>query len=235
MEIRLKLTRELETLESNDLDISLPTFYCGVSFEHWLDVFLEYALLLSRHGDEDSAYAILESASLANVFRHSRQWMFNIHVCWLGKFSSPSVSIEAYKGKVCAAQANDSETVCIVARYFMREHPLITDGYRLFVALNRVCQERNSSFNATPSQKFILRQVKAMDQPFLQASGKLASGKQSAVLRMQVTMNPGSVVPEEMDVVLLMLYGQILCSGTSYTSALSKLVMSRPLSLTFHR
>lgn len=48
----------------------------------WLDVFLEYALYLSRGGDIEGAYETMTTATDASVFYHNRQFMFLIHVCW---------------------------------------------------------------------------------------------------------------------------------------------------------
>ena len=120
---------------------------------------------------------------------------------------------------------NDSETICGVARYFIKEYPFVTDGYRLFVALNRVCHGRGAFFNSTPSQKFMLRQLKAIDIPILHEEEKLTFGRKSVAMRLQTNADTDIMAPE-MDVALLMLYGHILYSGTSYTSALSKWPLS---------
>ena len=117
--------------------------------------------------------------------------------------------------------------MCSVSRYFIKEYPSITDGYRLFVALNRVCHGRGSFFNSTPSQKFMLRQLKAIDSSILRQEEQLTYGNISAAMRLQSSANFDAMAPKEMDVALLMLYGHILYSGTSYTSALSKMAFDR--------
>ena len=73
----------------------------------------------------------------------------------------------------------------------------------------------------------MLRQLKAIDSPILREDEKLKSSKRLAAMRLQTNGKPDtSPLPGHMDITLLMLYGQILYSGTSYTSALSKLTSS---------
>ena len=67
-------------------DISIPDDYRGISFHSWLDIFLQYALLLAQNGDVESSYGIVSTVSDANVFYHSPDSMFLIHVCWFSKY-----------------------------------------------------------------------------------------------------------------------------------------------------
>ncbi len=67
------------------VDRSIPDNYQGLSFKTWLDIFLEYALCLSRYGGHREAYDICEAAKDAIVFCHSHENNFLIHVCWGGK------------------------------------------------------------------------------------------------------------------------------------------------------
>ena len=48
-------------------------------------MFLEYGLLMALDADLCSAYEIVASAYHANVFYHSPESLFLIHVCWFGK------------------------------------------------------------------------------------------------------------------------------------------------------
>lgn len=120
----------------------------------------------------------------------------------------------------CALIGNDDETLCNVARYFMKEYQFITDSYRLFSALNRVSHRPNKWYNSGPSQKYILRQIKAMDFALNGENRKAKLNEQKASYSTRDEAgNP--ILPKEMDIGLLMLYGHILYSGTSYTYALS--------------
>ena len=121
--------------------------------------------------------------------------------------------------KACALMANDEETLVNVARWFMKEYQFTTDVYRLFSALNRLCDNSNVRYNFGPSQKFILRQIKTMDFHL----GSEAVQKSAASERANLTFkdkNGNLVPPEDMDVALIMLYGHVLYAGTSYSYAI---------------
>ncbi|KAI9741008.1 MAG: transcription factor TFIIIC subunit tfc4 [Cirrosporium novae-zelandiae] len=174
---------------TDEAPFTIPNTYKGVPFEKWLDIFLEYALRLTNDGKVDAAYKIISEAIDANIFFFNPSAMFLIHVCWF----------------TCALAANDEETLCTVARWFMSKYQFTTDTYRLYSALNFLVDAPFSWYNAGPSQKYILRQVKAMDE----ALTKESSSKNSAAPPIS-----------DMDIALVMLYGQVLYVATSYSYAL---------------
>lgn len=57
----------------------------ATSFETWLDVFLEYALMLALENDIEGAYKTISVALSANVFHCSPDYLFLIHVCWFSR------------------------------------------------------------------------------------------------------------------------------------------------------
>jgi general transcription factor 3C polypeptide 3 (transcription factor C subunit 4) len=73
-----------EVDERKNVTAEIPENYRGISFGGWLDIFLEYALCLTRYGRHREAYEICEAAKDAIVFYHSKEDMFLIHVCWCG-------------------------------------------------------------------------------------------------------------------------------------------------------
>jgi len=103
----------------------------------------------------------------------------------------------------------------------MREYQFVTDSYRLFGALNRLCDTDNEWFNSSPSQKFVLRQIKAVDYSLIRDTHSKPS-----IFQDRAGFNRDSIGNEifatDMDVALLMLYGQILYAGRNFTFALSK-------------
>ena len=121
----------------------------------------------------------------------------------------------------CALIGNDEETGCSVARWFMKEYQFVTDGYRLFSVLNRLCDTENSWYNCGPSQKYILRQVKAVDFSLSDDTRpkSLFHGRASYSTR---DASGVSIQAADMDVALLVLYGHILHAGKSYAYAVSK-------------
>ena len=102
----------------------------------------------------------------------------------------------------------------------MKEYQFVTDGYRLFSALNRICDTENTWYNCGPSQKFILRQLKAMDFSLL-GKDKYRSSFQERASFSTKDQNGNSIKATELDVGLLMLYGHILYVGKSYAYSIS--------------
>ena len=60
--------------------------YCSIPFNHWLDIFLEYAVVLAIGGDKVQAYETIISVTEAKVFHESKDFMFLIHVAWSSEF-----------------------------------------------------------------------------------------------------------------------------------------------------
>jgi len=129
----------------------------------------------------------------------------------------------------CALASNDDETLCSIARWFMREYQFVTDGYRLFSALNRLCDSENTWFNCGPSQKYILRQIKAVDFSFVGEAHRKSLFQERASYTTKDS-NGDPIKAEGIDIALLMLYGHILYAGTSYAYAIS---MFAPLGFLF--
>lgn len=100
-------------------------------------------------------------------------------------------------------------------------YQFVTDGYHLFAALHRLCDSDNDWFNSSPSQKYLLRQLKAVDFSFLKEGKKKPLFQERA----SYTTKDSSGKPllaEDLDVALLMLYGHILYAGKSYSHAISR-------------
>ncbi|PSR75307.1 hypothetical protein BD289DRAFT_197730 [Coniella lustricola] len=203
----------------------------GIPFDRWLDLFLEYAISLARRQQAQEAYIVCQSARDSIVYKSSDN-TFLIHVAWAA----------------CAVYAADEETCVAVARFFMRAFPAATDSYRVFSALCRMCQSPVSWYASGPAQKYILRQIKAMDAMLLPAgladksnrphgednnnnnnnnnnnsnndcSSSMAVTGAGDQQQQQQQQQPSHHT--SLDVTLLMLYGHILLTSTSYTYALN--------------
>lgn len=92
----------------------------------------------------------------------------------------------------------------------MRDHALSSDSFRLFSLLCRLCQSSISWYSSGPAQKFVLRQIKAMDAAVM-------AGREA-----------------KLDVGPLMLYGHILFTSTSYVYAIRMLALLLPIYLFPH-
>ncbi len=103
----------------------------------------------------------------------------------------------------------------------MKEYQFVTDGYRLFSVLNRLCDSANSWYNCGPSQKYVLRQLKAMDFSLVgdARSKSLFHERASYTTKDE---NGNLIQAEDMDVALILLYGHILYAGKSYSYSLSR-------------
>lgn len=121
----------------------------------------------------------------------------------------------------CALLMNDEETLCNVARWFMKEYQFVTDGYRLFSALNRLCDSANSWYNCGPTQKYILRQLKAMDFSLVDNPGYRSIFQEKASYTTKDELG-NWIQANDLDIALLMLYGHILYVGKSYSYSISK-------------
>ncbi|KAL5612537.1 uncharacterized protein BROUX77_002693 [Berkeleyomyces rouxiae] len=165
--------------------------YLGIPFEDWLDLFLDYAVCLCREGHYDETAIVCDAARDSTVFRTSNDFMIRIYLTW----------------GACAAFAGDEEACVSISRNLIRDNPTSADTYRMFAIMSRICQSTASWYNSGPAQKFLLRQIKAMDGPLLASDTS--------------TDNPQNL-SESPDVNILMLYGHILFMSTSYTYALRK-------------
>ncbi|XP_044718027.1 transcription factor tau subunit sfc4 [Hirsutella rhossiliensis] len=184
-----------------------PNAHRGISFEDWLDLFLDYAVGLAVAHRRVEAYQICQAAKDSTVFQSSEHG-FSIYVAW----------------SVCAIYNNDEERCVTVARHLMRDGAT-TDSYRMFALLSRLCQSPIAWYTSGPAQKFILRQIKAIDAShasvWMQRQGhaELSSSTSAA------NNSPGTSV----DVCLLMLYGHILFTSTSYAYSLGYFLRARSL------
>ncbi|KAJ4264719.1 transcription factor TFIIIC subunit tfc4 [Fusarium torreyae] len=168
----------------------------GISFNNWLDLFLDYAIGLAIAHRRDEAYQVCEAARDSTAFQ-APEHGFIIYVAW----------------SVCAIYTSDEEKCVATARQLMREGAT-SDSYRMFALLSNLCQSPVSWYTSGPAQKYILRQIKAMDEAHTENGSK-------------PTLNENAETA--LDACVLMLYGHILFTSTSYTYALGYFLRSRAL------
>ncbi len=90
----------------------------------------------------------------------------------------------------------------------MRDAPYTTDTFRIYAAMCRLCQAPSSWYSSGPAQKFMLRQIRFMDEALLHPDKPIPIGN-------DLTR------PTDLDVCLLVIYGHILFASTSYSYALN--------------
>ncbi|KAK8221940.1 transcription factor TFIIIC subunit tfc4 [Zalaria obscura] len=210
--MRKRLQDPEEETDDNPRDFEqdgdIPDDFHGIKFSEWLDIFCEYALLLARHGETEKCYTIAQAAYFANVFYHSKTASKQIHSVWLA----------------CALILNDEDKLCAVSRWFVSQWPHSSGPYQLFAAVNRIFPGPTNWFNAGPTQKFILRNVKALDFALLDPSARdrytfTATERSSWTAANKKDPNPHKL--QELDPAVLTLYGHIVAAATSWPSALN--------------
>lgn len=178
-------------------------------------------MALSHSGDAKKAYEVINSASEANVFYHCSESLLLIHVCWFSRFLDLSFHLEELSiFTACALMANDEKTLCSVARWFIKDYQFVSDAYRLFSALNRLCNTGNSWFRNSRTQKYILRQIKAMDYSIVPNVRKESLFSERAGYSTK-DQDGNWITAKALDLALLMLYGHILYVGKSYSFSIS--------------
>lgn len=168
------------------------------------------------------------------TLRHSPAFGFTLSPSHVWSTSAGSVSFPAYRYVFtwlmgvtgCALRAHDEETLVDQARWFIKEYQFVTDTYRLFAMLSHLAGDpRKSLFHSSPSMKFMLRQIKAMDFTLPEINDRPqpirpSIWKERAAL--STRDGAGEPIPaEELDAALLVLYGHILYSGGSFYPALN--------------
>lgn len=216
------------------VESAIPTEYCGIPFDTWLDIFLEQAFTLTKLGEDfrGHCYETIMAVLDCTIWYHNPQSLLKTYVCFF----------------TCALAFNDGDTLCnIVARWFMKEYQFVTDVYRLFAALNMLYtgpmakggkenQIKNAPFRQGPSQKFLFRQVKAVDfylpqgynedgfdgpvPQFIRDEAKEAPDAGKATLTSKDPETGEHIRPEEIDLVLLCIYASIMYTAGSFPNAL---------------
>lgn len=228
-DLAMRLRSTLADGDGNLPPLPMPGDYRGISFGEWLDIFLEYALLLASNGEKDEAFEAIGAASDASVYYHDKQSMLYIQTCRL----------------TCALRLRDELALGEVSRWFTREYQFSTSAYQIFAGLARMSRPtpamtegKGTHYGAGSTMKYILRQVKTMDLSIAKSNERDSLVSKSkfkdqirhnaledqAILSLSTKDEQGNLIPaEELDVALLVLYGHICYSGGSYTSALAYL------------
>ncbi|KAI0202148.1 hypothetical protein F4808DRAFT_422090 [Astrocystis sublimbata] len=205
IEMRERLSHNLNPQEHNaerQLGERTAVSYRGVSFNEWLNLFLEYAVSLARQERIVESYQVCESARDAEVFAKNREDMFLIHITWAA----------------CALRARDEETCVAAARFLMRDRQFDSDPFRMFATLCRLCPSPASWYASGPVQKYMLRQIKLMDRALRSPGG----GEDSEEEDRDIKTNSGRTYnSKDLDITLLVLYGHILFISNSFTYALN--------------
>lgn len=204
--------RGLGTGDQQPIPDVIPDSYRNVPFTVWLDIFCEYALLLAKGGEKDECYAVLQTATEANIWYHFEQHMLHINVTWIA----------------CALLLSDENKLLSIARQCIKpsqendnHESFTTSSYLLYALLARLCPldaHDLSWYNSGPNQKFLLREVKNMDLTLTDANEidwrKVPDQEKTAARRRKEKL-------DDLNPALLVMYGHVLAHAGSYSHALN--------------
>ncbi|KAA8909261.1 hypothetical protein TRICI_004573 [Trichomonascus ciferrii] len=188
---------EAQLEDGGTKDASTPVqkdSFRGLKFDIWFDLFMRYALCLTLHGDPEGAFSTLRRAKAANVFHQDPQ--------------RDEIMTKVFMS--CSFQAGDHKVSNELVRQYSVTHQFYDDGYRLYGALLASGNQATDFFNSNNNQKFVLRQVKAVDSII---KNKAITG--------QARVTDQTVQIEKENPLLLSLYAHIMLSGRSYAPAIN--------------
>ena len=104
----------------------------------------------------------------------------------------------------------------------MTEYQFVSDTYRFYAALHRIYGRFNLFYNTSATQKYILRQIKAVDWSVSSPERRKELDKQFAErASFAKDENGNDILASDFDIAMLMLYGQLLHAGGSSQEALN--------------
>ena len=114
----------------------------------------------------------------------------------------------------------------------MTEYQFVSDSYRLYSALHRFLGRSTAFYNDSPIQKYVLRQIKAVDWSLAPANRPQEKLDRKFAERAGFYTKDADgnvIVADDMDIPLLMLYGSFMLAGGSSTEALNYLYRAHAL------
>lgn len=185
------------TLEDEGPLEEIPTSFRGLGFEEWFDICMRYASIEAVEGGKNSAdYAlhIVHKCKDANVF-HQDEWRREV-------MEKMNLAV--------AVKSNNYHEINETVRRMGMSYQLYNDYFRLYGTVFPSGQYANSYYVQQNNQKFIHRQLKAIDQ---------LVHKEKVVGAARV-LDPELSLDVENPVVLT-LYANFMLQGRSYQHSLS--------------
>ncbi|QIX00987.1 hypothetical protein AMS68_006504 [Peltaster fructicola] len=130
-------------------DDNVPKDFYSIPFDVWHHIFVDLALMYARRSRQAACYQVIDDGLYsANVFFHNPEILNTTQATSL----------------CCGFIFNDSERLCFAARWFLNRLDLRSGAsFQLFSGVNRLSFGNNLWFSAGPTQKHMLRSVKALD------------------------------------------------------------------------
>lgn len=203
----------------------MPDDFHNISFDDWLDILCNYALLLAKQGNKKKCFWTLDKVAESNVYLYRKYSMYRIEICRLGQSNSRIyLGMLVLTGNVaCGLALDDPEQVCYAVKYLIKEYPFCSDLFRLYSFANRLCSE-SIGYNTAGGQKTFLRYIKAMDFALLSPKDRewwrFNTNDRSNWMRR--IFNEGLLESiKGHDPTIFGMYGHVLMSGGAYISAMN--------------
>jgi general transcription factor 3C polypeptide 3 (transcription factor C subunit 4) len=192
--LRMKYLQNEIILSQHYLSANYPEgVFKGLDYSQWYDLFVKYAMLIAEF-EQDAENAIV----IQDIIKH----------------------IIVFKGKELATMlvglsigvlTKNTQIVMTQTRNLMNEYQFSIDSFRLYLASLIPYHEMELTFADPPSQKFMLRQVKAFDS--------LTDDKRENVTG-RATITKTNVDTSKQHFLINYIYGSYLFTNKSYYSAL---------------
>lgn len=165
----------------------------GLTYEQWYYVFVKYALLVAEfEKDTETATSVEEIIRHAIVFKEK-------------ELTTRLVGLSV------GLLTQDSQIIMNQTRGLMNEYQFASDSFRLYLASFIPNSEMEQKYADAPSQKFLLRQIKAFD--YLKDPGNDAIVGKATITKTNVDLSKDHFT-------LNYIYASYLFMNKSYTSAL---------------
>ncbi|GAA5886248.1 hypothetical protein JCM5296_003537 [Sporobolomyces johnsonii] len=138
-----RLQRSMIADEDNEVE---ETSFRGLDFDGWVDFILKYCFLLTRSDELELAVEVLLHVREASVFRQSQE-----------KTEALRLGLIA-----CYHHAGKHSEIVAELRWWLLNYPYQTEPIRLVLALLSQGQNAANAFNDARLQKFLIRQLKAI-------------------------------------------------------------------------
>lgn len=164
----------------------------GLKYDEWYDLFIRYALFIAEfEKDTENAIAIQEIIKQVNVFK--------------GKELTTQLV-----GLSIGILTQDTALIMIQTRNLMNDYQFAIDSFRLYLASILPNCSMEEEFADPPSQKFLLRQIKAFDS--------LKDNKEKVIGKATVTRRNVDVTKDHF--LINYIYASYLFTNKSYYSTL---------------
>ncbi|KAH7911471.1 hypothetical protein BJ138DRAFT_1237800 [Hygrophoropsis aurantiaca] len=134
------------TKDSSQQKLTKVDHFRGVSFTNWLRIFMQYAFILTKRNEHDSADEVLRHILLSNAYR-SRELQDTI------RFAIITCALDAKKYAIAVEQC----------RKLISNHQFNNEPHRILLATLASGLRPTDSFISSTLQKHILRELRLQD------------------------------------------------------------------------